>query len=148
VYQKVIVVKWLPPEWRSMGPNERIYKEAVRPVVQPSQGVTATCKWLLKIWLILGHSFYPSDDLDFWPFDHEIGVQCRPWYGQPSRQFLCLYDFPFELWANTCQMREVITLSFDLWRHRACRWCESSYSKCEVRGPSHSEDMADFRSWR
>ena len=46
-----------------MGPNERIYKEAVRPVVQPSQGVTATCKWLLKIWLILGHSFYPSDDL-------------------------------------------------------------------------------------
>ena len=43
--------------------------------------------------------------------------------------------FVVELWANTRQTDDVTLqdLTFDLWRHRACRWCESSDS---IRIPS------------
>jgi len=77
---------------------------------------------------------YPSGDRDLWPFDLGTSVQCHPWHGQrllpanfgASATFLCrVVGKHASDWRH-----DVITLTFDLWGHRTCLWCGSSYSIC------------------
>ena len=89
------------------------------------------------IWLIFGHGIYPSDDLDLWPWS---------WCGMVNRatdnllaNFGVSATFRCRVMGKHAShwRHDLITLTFDLWRqrsrlrscrHRACRWCGSSYS--------------------
>jgi len=64
--------------------------------------------------------------IDHWSFDLGISAVARTTF-IPILMLLRL--FIVELWANASNCRHgVITLTFDLWRHRVCRLCGPSYS--------------------
>ena len=83
-----------------------------------------------NILIIIGHGVMRSGDLDLWPFDLETGGECQPWHGQPSCHFWCFCNISLSIYGQTCirWRHDLITLTFDLWRHRACPWCGSWYS--------------------
>jgi len=79
-----------------------------------------------KIWLTFGHSVKRPGDLDL-----GTGVGCQPSHTTTVLSiFFCgsttsrsqVTDKRASAWRH-----DLITLTFDLWRHRACRWCGSSY---------------------
>jgi len=67
-------------------------------------------------------------DLDLWHCNRGSGAECRPWHGQPSCQCWCICDSSLSSYGQNA-----LTLTFDLWGHRACQWCGSSFS---IRLPS------------
>jgi len=77
---------------------------------------------------------YPErpGDLDLWPLELGSDAECQLWHGQPSRQFCCFCTrhFVVEFYRQTRVKLTTWRYNLDLWplRHRACRWCGSSYS--------------------
>ena len=81
-----------------------------------------------KIWLISNHSIYPSGDLP--PFDMELVFNITRGMDKFPANFVACVTFLCQVMGkHTSNWRYVvITSTFDLWGHRVCRWCGSTYS--------------------
>ena len=78
------------------------------------------CGWF-SVTTLSGLWSWPSNR----PFDLGPGAECHPWQGQPSCRFWCFCDFSLSGYGLI--RHDLVTLTFDLWRHRSCRWFGSSY---------------------
>jgi len=83
----------------------------------------------LKMLLIFDHSVKRPGDLDLWPW---TGSECQQWHALPCCQFWCFCDFALSRYGEKKHAsdwrHDLITLTFDFWRHRASRWRRLSYS--------------------
>jgi len=86
--------------------------------------------------VLKSQALYPSGDLDLWPFDLELVFDVTRRmdnlpanYCDASATFVCRV-MSKHAWN---WRRDVVTLMFDLWGHRAGRWWGSS---CSIHVPS------------